>query len=92
MKTNSNGNGGGEFHHYETDEDREFLELADLVEMDRAYLDSAVEKFDETVFDSFTYCQILGNKSLQYLTFKIFQMYNFLNYFSIPLDRLVNFT
>lgn len=38
------------------DEDREFLELTDLVDMDRTYLDSAIDKFDETLFDSFTYC------------------------------------
>lgn len=38
------------------DEDRDFLELTDLVDMDRTYLDSAIDKFDETLFDSFTYC------------------------------------
>jgi hypothetical protein len=40
----------------ETDEDYDFLELVDLVEMDRTYLDSAIEKFDETSFDAFAYC------------------------------------
>lgn len=51
-------------NHYESDEDREFLELTDLIDMDRTYLDSAVEKFEETLFDAFTYCQILGTHSL----------------------------
>ena len=61
MKTNSN---PGDFHYQETDEDKEFLILTDLKDMEGTYLDSAVEKFDETMFDSFTYCQILGNHSL----------------------------
>jgi hypothetical protein len=56
----------------ETDEDYEFLELVDLVEMDRAYLDSAIEKFDETSFDSFAFCQILQQHALPFISFKVF--------------------
>ena len=78
--------------HQETDVDREFLEKTDLADMDRTYLDSAVEKFDETQFDAFTCYQILGIHSLQYVTFKIFQMYNFFNSYHISLEKLVNFS
>jgi len=35
------------------DADREFLELTELYDMDRTYLESAMEKFDETSFDAF---------------------------------------
>jgi len=74
------------------DEDREFLELTDLVDMDRTYIDSAMDKFDETLFDSFTYAQILGVHSLQYLAFKVFQMYNLFQGFHIQLEKLINFS
>lgn len=69
----------------EVDSDDEFLNLTDLIDMDKTYLDSAVEKFDEIAFDSFTYCQILSTHSLHYICYKIFKMYNFFEQFHIPL-------
>lgn len=56
----------------QTDVDREFFELTDLVDMDRTYLESAIEKLDDPLFDAFTYCQILGPHSLQFFSYKIF--------------------
>ena len=62
----TNGSGGGQdLHGYqETDEDRDFLALTDMIDMDRTFLESALEKFDETSFDAFTYCTILTTHSL----------------------------
>ena len=37
------------------DPDDEFLQLTELIDMDKTYLESAMEKFDETSFDAFTY-------------------------------------
>ncbi len=65
-------NKNSEAYENETDVDREFLQLTDLFDMDRTYLDSAIEKFDETAFDAFTYCQILSGHSLQFISYKIF--------------------
>ena len=59
-------------HELESESDIEFLELTDLIDMDKTYLDSAVEKFDETSFDAFAYYAILGHNSLPYISYKIF--------------------
>ena len=55
-KSKTNNQSLMDFNALETvDEDREFLELTDLIDMDRTYLDSAIEKFEETNFDAFTF-------------------------------------
>ena len=51
-----------------------------------------MEKFEETTFDAITYTQILSNHALQFISYKIFKMYGFLETFHIPVDKLVNFT
>lgn len=43
----------------ETDEDREFLDMIDLEDVDRTYLENALEKFEETSFDPFNFNQVL---------------------------------
>jgi hypothetical protein len=40
----------------ETDEDREFLDMIDLIDIERTYLDNALEKLEETSFDAFNFC------------------------------------
>lgn len=65
----------------ETDNDREFFEAVDLVEMDRTLIESAIEKFDETSFDSFTYCSIFNGHEFQYICYKVFQIYNLIQGF-----------
>jgi hypothetical protein len=85
--------GGNELtHQQETDEDeREFLDLIDI-DLERSIIDSAMEKFDETLFDSFQFTLIMGPHSLQYMTFRIFSHFNFFNLFGIQMERVVNFS
>lgn len=75
----------------EPDSDEDFLQLTDLIDMDKTYLNSAIEKFDDLAFDSFTYCQILSTHSMHYICYKIFKMYNLFEQFHIPFERLINF-
>jgi hypothetical protein len=32
------------------------MEMTELGDMDRTYLDSAIEKLEDTAFDAYTYC------------------------------------
>ena len=76
----------------ETDEDREFLDMVDVVDVERSHLDNALEKLEELSFDAFNFCDILPGHGIQYLMFKICQMYNLFNTFHFTPDKLLNFT
>ena len=76
----------------ETDEDKEFLDMIDLVEVERTFLDNSLEKLEELSFDSFNFCQVLPGHGIQYMMFKICQMYNLFDTFHFPLEKLVNFS
>ena len=76
----------------ETDEDKEFLDMIDLIDIERPFLDNALEKFEEVNFDSFIFCQAIPGHGIQYLMFKICNMYNLFNSFHFSLDKLINFT
>jgi hypothetical protein len=66
--------------------------MIDLVEIERTYLDNALEKLEETSFDSFNFCQILPGHGIQFLMYKICQMYNLFNSFHFTVDKMLNFT
>ena len=51
----------------EQDIDTEFLQLADLQDYGVDHLETALENFDEVAFDTFNYCQFLGDKSMHYI-------------------------
>lgn len=74
------------------DEDRKFFDLTDLVDVEKNFLESALERIEETNFDAFGFSQLLPGYAIQYLMFKICHMYNFYNHFHFSIDRLVNFT
>lgn len=76
----------------ETDEDREFLDMVEIVDVERTYLDNALEKLEETSFDAFNFCSILPGHGIQFLTYKICHMYNLFNSFHFGPERLLNFT
>ena len=76
----------------ETDEDREFLDMVDIVDVERSHLENALEKMEELSFDAFTFCSILPGHGIQYLMYKICQMYNLFNTFHFNSDKLLNFT
>ncbi len=75
----------------ESEFEQQFLQLTDLVEMDRTYLEQTTEKFDETSFDAFTFCQILSTHSLEFMMFRIAQTYNFFGQYMIDLERIMYF-
>jgi hypothetical protein len=74
------------------DEDRKFFDLTDLVDVEKNFLESALERIEETNFDAFGLSQLLPGYGIQYLMFKICHMYNFYQHFHFSVDRLVNFT
>lgn len=47
------------FESEDSDEDKEFLDMIDLVEVERTFLDNSLEKLEELSFDSFNFCQVL---------------------------------
>mmetsp|Transcript_7813 Transcript_7813/g.7278 ORF Transcript_7813/g.7278 Transcript_7813/m.7278 type:complete len:245 (+) Transcript_7813:1383-2117(+) len=73
-----------------SENEREFLEMTELIDMDRTLFENAMEKFDETGFDSLTFCQILTGNSLQYISFKLFDIYFFFPSFHIHMEKLAN--
>jgi hypothetical protein len=78
--------------HLETGEDREFMDLIDLDEIEKSLLDNSLEKFEDINFDAFALCQVLPGHGIQYMMFKICHMYNFYNTFHFNVQKLVSFT
>lgn len=40
----------------EMDEDRLFLDMVDLIDVEKSFMDNAIEKIEETTFDAFNFC------------------------------------
>ena len=76
----------------ETDEDREFLDMIDLPDVEKAHLDNVLEKLEETGFDAFNFCQVIPGHGIQFLMYKFCHMYNLFNTFHIDPDVMLQFT
>ena len=61
----------------------EFFEL--IGENDASLYDSVTEKLDETQFDSFSFFQVINEKSFQFLMYKFLSLYNIISPFQLPL-------
>ena len=61
-------------------------------DVEKNFLETALEKLDETTFDSFGFSLLLPGYGIQYIMFKICHMYNFYEAFHFSIERLVNFT
>jgi hypothetical protein len=76
----------------EQDEDKKFFDLIENNDFDKNFLESSLERIEETNFDAFGFSQILPGFGIQYLMFKICHMYKFYQHFHFSVDRLFNFT
>ncbi len=75
-------NGKGNHHNTtsessEFDEEHEFLDLTDQPDIDKHFLDNALEKIEDSTFDSFNFCSVVPGHGLQFMMYKICYMYNF---------------
>ncbi len=43
----------------EMDEDRLFLDLVDLIDVEKSFMENAIEKIEETTFDAFNFCTVI---------------------------------
>lgn len=68
----------------------EFFEI--IEETDINIYENILDKFEETQFDSFSFKANIGEKSFQYLMYKIFDIYNLMTPFQISLQKLCNFS
>jgi hypothetical protein len=66
--------------------------MIDLADIERSYLDNCLEKLEETTFDSFQFCQVLPGHGIQFMMYKISNMYSFHTAFHFTLERLLNLT
>ena len=93
----SDGNAGGKANvvdsqESDSDEEHEFLELCDLVDVDKHLLDNTLEKIEETTFDAFNLCTVAPGHGIQFMMYKICYMYNFYKNFNFSITRLIGFT
>lgn len=83
---------GAEDDDSEQDEEHEFLELCDLVDVEKHFLDNALEKIEETNFDAFNFCAVIPGHGIQFMMYKICYMYNFYNHFNFTVQRLIQYS
>ena len=69
------------------DSDYEFLEMADLLDVNQEQLDQALDCFEENEisFDVFVFCQLLQEASLPFMINKIFQKHDFFKDYHIKI-------
>ena len=79
--------------HSELENDQEFLQLADLIDM-QEQLENAIENLDEINFDSIQFCSMLQtpDQALPFMAYKIFTKYDILKKFHIDLETFYTFT
>jgi hypothetical protein len=67
------------------------LTLMDLQEFDKELLEQQDESMELATFDSFTFESLLTENALPYLTYRVFQQYNFFETYFIEIEVLINF-
>ncbi len=72
------------------DEETNFLDLVDLVDVEKTFMDNAIEKIEETTFDAFNFCNAIPGHGIQYMMYKLCHMYNFFTAFHFNEQRLIN--
>jgi hypothetical protein len=76
----------------EIEYDHEFFSMANATDILPDQLASAMENFEEVGFDSFNYCQQMGDCSMPYMVHLLFQRHDFYNRFFVSMHTCFNFS